>query len=429
MWKEKLEHDGVVFPSPWKKTGIPLKCGRTLIPLNEEGDEIAVRWSKLVEKERPSQGTLRRFSSDFNSIIGRNVDVGTCDFSKFSRLFEKSSKKKSVNVANVDGRLEPTGNPSVGSLTIDRTRRLSGRIHRRLRHEDITLNLSKGARIPPGRWKEIVHDRNANWLAKWKDPISQKTKYVSLAKSSTKSIGRTRDKFDVVERVSRDFDRFVSENSRELSTGLESLESLERREILTCACLIANLGIRIGSTSGAKRGIYGCSTLLKSHLNLEKGRISLNFVGKDAIPYRLEGWSAPRYLYSNLTRLKNENSLKNSPSRQLFPHIRPSQVNSYLTSFHPEMTAKVIRTLLANRVFKRSLESSGNPKKVYRESLEKVAMFCNHLKSSRDLHDKLAINTALSHYLDPRLTTSFAKKFKISVGDLVPKHLLYHFSR
>jgi DNA topoisomerase-1 len=47
---------------------------------------------------------------------------------------------------------------------------LHGRIKLRIRPEDVTINCSACYKVKAptkGRWKEIVHDQNAFWLAKY----------------------------------------------------------------------------------------------------------------------------------------------------------------------------------------------------------------------------------------------------------------------
>lgn len=55
--------------------------------------------------------------------------------------------------------------------------------------EDITLNMSKKARVPicplPGRnWGEIVNKKDCAWLASWVENCTENKKYVGLSGSS-----------------------------------------------------------------------------------------------------------------------------------------------------------------------------------------------------------------------------------------------------
>lgn len=54
--------------------------------------------------------------------------------------------------------------------------------------EQVTLNLSKDAKVPPAppghKWAKIVHDQTATWLATWKENVNGTIKYVFLAQSS-----------------------------------------------------------------------------------------------------------------------------------------------------------------------------------------------------------------------------------------------------
>jgi hypothetical protein len=60
---------------------------------------------------------------------------------------------------------------------------------KRVRPEDITLNLGKGAPIPkpnvPGNWGKIQHDSTVTWLANWVENVNNNHKYVFLAPGSS----------------------------------------------------------------------------------------------------------------------------------------------------------------------------------------------------------------------------------------------------
>jgi DNA topoisomerase-1 len=63
-----------------------------------------------------------------------------------------------------------------------------GRLKKRIMPEDITINCSKGAKVPtppPGhKWQGIVHDNTVTWLASWVENVQNFNKYIMLNPSS-----------------------------------------------------------------------------------------------------------------------------------------------------------------------------------------------------------------------------------------------------
>ena len=55
----------------------------------------------------------------------------------------------------------------------------------RVRPEQITINIGKGAKVPAAphghKWKDVVHDDKVTWLATWKENINGAVKSVFLA--------------------------------------------------------------------------------------------------------------------------------------------------------------------------------------------------------------------------------------------------------
>lgn len=92
-----------------------------------------------------------------------------------------------------------------------------GKIKHRLYPEDITLNLSKDAIIPEpaivsnnilenmknNKWGKIIHDRHVEWLASWKDDITNKTKYVWLGAQSDLKAKSDIHKFDLARKLKK----------------------------------------------------------------------------------------------------------------------------------------------------------------------------------------------------------------------------------
>lgn len=61
-------------------------------------------------------------------------------------------------------------------------------VQKRVRPEDVTINISDGVPIPkpnvPGKWKDVQHDNTVTWLATWTENVNGNHKYVFLAAGS-----------------------------------------------------------------------------------------------------------------------------------------------------------------------------------------------------------------------------------------------------
>ena len=134
------------------------------------------------------------------------------------RIKEAKDKLEEPYVyALVDGRKEKLGNFRAEPPSLFRGRGehpKKGTLKKRLRPEDIILNIAKDAPIPkpnvPGNWKgvsrqshnqvahiaQIQHDNTVTWLAHWKENVNNQAKYVFLAASSSWKGQSDRSKFE-----------------------------------------------------------------------------------------------------------------------------------------------------------------------------------------------------------------------------------------
>jgi DNA topoisomerase-1 len=314
----------------------------------------------------------------------------------------------------------------------------TGRVRRRMYPEDVTLNLSPGARIPPSpipghSWGRVVHNRRARWIAKWQDTVTGKQNYVHLSVQSD-----AMEKFDVVRRLSEVFQDIVAKNLKTLRTHRR--ESV--RQHAACVAIMCDLGIRVGKEGSTK--IYGAATLLKEHVSLVTTAVTaagggdggpdtfrISFVGKDGVPYIREDWRPPeelaQYLRNNITytNTNNTNNTNNTTNttitpllsrqtlkkkRRLMSLVTPKSVNAYLSTLGKGLTSKVIRTIRANQEFLSALRMLSSPPEVddkiidkkdkknkknkkkdkvmialspkqrFKLALEHAAEFCNHKK-------------------------------------------------
>lgn len=416
MFLRQLEHGGPEFPAftPRQKT---LKCaGKPDVRLGPEAEEIAVSWARFCKRAKMPPGEMKRawrnFAEDFAALLSRDArDVRRCDFQALLRAHapasgsrreldpQKMKKSSEGLVVIVDGRRVQADNPHVTPAGVfsgrGKDNELLGRVRRRIRAEDVTLNISRGAPVPPvprghGRvWGGVVHEQRADWIAKWKDPVTGKFRYVRLAPEEKAE--RVRKKFDLARGIRKKFAGIIKRNARNLA----SLDA-RTRQLATCVALICELGIRIGR-GGSKR-VFGAATLQVRHL---VGGKTLSFVGKDGVPY--EGRITNARVIKNLSALARGKAAK----ARLFDIISPRAVNEYLSELDPRLTAKVIRTIRANEEFEAAVRAGrGAAEARLRSAIEHVAAFCNHRTGPG--FERLSARTSLAHYLDPRTVFAWA---------------------
>ena len=78
---------------------------------------------------------------------------------------------------------------------------LRGRWKEGPREEEVELNLSPDAPRPVGNWKMIVWHPEAMWIARWRDKLSDRFKYVWFSESSVLKQRKDIEKFDKAEEL------------------------------------------------------------------------------------------------------------------------------------------------------------------------------------------------------------------------------------
>ncbi|XP_033139630.1 DNA topoisomerase 1 beta-like isoform X3 [Brassica rapa] len=243
-----LVHNGVLFPPPYKCHGVKILYQGKPVDLTPEQEEVATMFAKMRETEYYNKPLFREnFWNDWRELLGkdhviRNLD--DCDFSPIYEWYmqdieirkqmnaeekrilkeEKLKQGEKYMWAVLDGVKEKAVNFRVEPPGLFRARGdhpKMGKLKKRIRPCDITINIGKDAPIPecptPGersffifcvscgrrhirccffcdvilrmlflfRWKEIKHDTTVTWLAFWNDPINPKVfNYAFLAASS-----------------------------------------------------------------------------------------------------------------------------------------------------------------------------------------------------------------------------------------------------
>jgi len=423
-----LEHNGVLFPTPYEAHNIPLKYNNKNVSLNEIQEESAMLYAKYINSEYIENKTFNRnFWNDWKKILGKDHEIQNleeCDFTEYySKLLEEKTLQKNIIIntesntedeieienalsrvnygvtdkeeekykkAIIDGKIQPVGNyrmepPGIFLGRGDNPK--LGKIKQRIMPEDVTLNIGKEAKIPKTleghTWGKIIHDRHVEWLCSWKDTITGKTKYLWLGQHSDFKALNDREKFDLARKLKRKIDFIREENEKNLLST-----DIKLRQISTAFYFIDNFALRVGNEkSSDDTDTVGVTSLRIEHVELlENNMIALDFLGKDSVRYynKLE---VSETVYKNIKEF-TENKNKND---DLFDFINSNDINKYLQQFMKNLTAKVFRTYNASYLFYKELkkisrkyEKSSDQNLLLDEFTKanaKVAQLCNHQKN------------------------------------------------
>lgn len=407
MVLKQLIHNGVLVPR-YEPKGFHILVKGKVVRLTPEQEEMAVSWVKKLGTDYAKDRVfVKNFFKDFCKSLDLREKLSPRDFD-FSEIQEyvererlkkqnlsKEEKKKlaqqrkAIREANkekygyaiVDGVRTEIGNYVVepSSIFMGRGRHpLRGRWKPGAKEKDVILNLSPDAPIPEGNWKEIVWRPNEMWIAKWKDKLQGKMKYVWLADHSyikqamdIRKFNKARELEDQIERV------------REHIWGNLDSSDAFRRKVATVCYLIDVLKLRVGDEKNKDEAdTVGAITLRPKHVKIgPEGLTTFNFLGKDSVRWRKEV-KLPQIVIDNLKEFISE------AQSCIFKGVRSKNVTSFLSEVMPGLTAKVFRTYHASKVVKDFLEKiplrRDDPKYVKKSTATianlQAAIVCNHKK-------------------------------------------------
>jgi DNA topoisomerase-1 len=211
--------------------------------------------------------------------------------------------------------------------------------------EDIILNLSPDAPRPPGRWKEIIWEPNRMYIAKWRDKLTGKIKYVWFSDSTFLKQRREYKKFRKAEKL----DGLIQKIEEHIIKNLEVRDE-ERRKIATVSWLILALNMRVGDEKDpGEADTVGAITLRPEHIKIDGDTLHFDFLGKDAVRWE-KSIKAPQ------TVIKNIEHYSKTCRECLFEGINSRKVSRFLSEKMKGLTAKVFRTWRITNAVKEYLE-------------------------------------------------------------------------
>ena len=520
-WKT-FKHNGVLFPEPYKPHKIPIIYNGEKIVLDPISEEYASIYAKFTGTDYIKNKSFNKnFFNDWKVYLKKGgfskiTDLEKCNFNliynyltklKEKRLDiskeekqkikkQKDEAEKKYKIAIVDGKEQMVGNFRMEPPGIFMGRGchpLAGKIKTRILPEDITLNIDNKSKIPElpsfykdRKWGKIIHDNTLEWLASWKDTITNKIKYVWLGNKSDFKAKSDLAKFETARKLGAKINAIRKLNMNNFIDN----NSNEKTKQLACALyLIDNLALRVGNEKGEDEAdTVGVCSLRVEHVELlDDNFIGLDFLGKDSIRYQNKV-KVHEYVYKALSSfIKGKKK-----DEDIFDEINTNLLNKYLKDMMKNLTAKVFRTYNASNVFQNEIniinDKFDNIKDkenqlnilldLYNRANLKVATLCNHQKnvsksfnesienfnskikelneqkkelskkkSSKEKIDKLnskikdikgkkdlkielknvSLTTSKTNYIDPRITIAFLKRHNIPMEKIFSQTLIDKF--
>lgn len=421
-----LEHNGVLFPPPYEAlpSHVKLYYEGNPVDLPLEAEEVAGFFAHLLETPHAQNPVFQKnFFEDFKHVLNdaggtqNGIEIESFDRMDFSAMHdyfvqlkeEKKSmtamQKKEIRLerekfeekykfCELDGRREQVGNFKVEPPDLFRGRGAhpkTGKLKRRIRPEDIVLNLGEGAPIPPPppghQWGEIRHDNTVQWLAMWRENIFGSFKYVRLAANSSLKGQSDFKKFEKARELKNHIDRI----RKEYRNNFKSKLMVERQKAVA-VYLIDVFALRAGGEKSEEEAdTVGCCSLRYEHITLKPpNTVIFDFLGKDSIRFYQEVQVDPK-VFKNLALFKKP---PKQPGHQLFDRLDPSLLNKFLQNYMTGLTAKVFRTYNASKTMQEQLDLIPNEGSVaekllkYNAANRTVAILCNHQRTVTAGHAK-----------------------------------------
>jgi DNA topoisomerase-1 len=374
---EQLHHNGVLVPPRYEGQGLTVKVRGEAVRLNDEQEERAMAWAKKIGTPYVEDPVFAdNFHADLSEMLGVKVLPGDADYSQIHGLVLKerewranlsreerkalAAERKAVREENkerygwatVDGVRMEIGNYTVepSSIFMGRGKHpMRGKWKEGPRHEDVELNLSPDAPIPEGSWKAIVWEPETMWIARWRDKLSGKMKYVWPSDSSHLKQAKDIEKFD----KALELRETLPEIKRHIAESLIA-EDIRRRKTATVTFLIDHCKFRVGDEKDEEEEAetIGASTLKPEHLKFNgDGTVTFDFLGKDSVRHLL-CVQVPEQVVQNLKEFSAE------PDDALFNGVDSKRVSDFLDEVKTGLSAKVFRTHYATTAVEGKLNAT-----------------------------------------------------------------------
>jgi len=373
---DSMHHNGVMVPPRYESQGLSVNIKGEPYQLKPEEEERIVAWAKKIGTPYVEDPVFaENFHDDLSELMGIKALPGDIDYTPIYELvvtererkknLDKEEKKRlreerkvireenkeKYGWATIDGERCELGNYMVEPSSIFMGRGehpFRGKWKEGPRHKDIELNLSPDAEAPPGDWKEVIWDPESIWIARWRDKLSGKIKYVWPHDSSPIKQKKEIEKFNKAIELKENLPKvqqFIQEN---LTNG-----ELRRRKTATVCYLIDNLKFRVGDEKDEdeEADTVGASSLRAEHICINDDKtVTFDFLGKDSVRLLLTAELDAKVI-ENLKEF-----MEKSDGNTLFDEVNSSVVSEFLDEVMQGITAKVFRTCYATDAVESKLE-------------------------------------------------------------------------
>jgi len=468
-----LEHKGPVLAPEYVRLPKHIKFyydGKAM-ELSESAEEVAGFYARMLDHEYTSMDQFNKnffkdwrkeMTSDEQKII---TDLKKCDFRRLAEYFKEETEKRKAMTKEekqalkaeqdaitaeygfcvVDGHKQKIANFRVEPPGLFRGRGQHpkmGKLKKRIRAEDIIINIGKKATVPKpptGRWKEVRHDNTVSWLASWTENIMGNVKYVMLNPSSKAKSMKDFQKYE----KARELKKYVDKIRKNYTEDFSSREMAIRQRAVALY-FIDRLALRAGNEKDEEQAdTVGCCSLRLEHIKLsvesvdedsmnssqqsvndnnnsingdsplkkvksessdnhntdqnassptrnKRYMVEFDFLGKDSIRYQNKV-QVEKKVYKNISLFMEGKS----PQDDLFDRLTTTSLNKYLNECMDGLTAKVFRTYNASKTLQDELDKRTDYKMTIEEKMlaynranRAVAVLCNHQRAPPKTHDK-----------------------------------------
>lgn len=382
--------------------------------LNSAQEEMAYQWAKKKDTPYVQDKVFQKnFTTDFLKALGpkyKDANYSDIDFSEAYKLVDKEkdaremvTKEEKKKIALQRKQLREELKAKYGKAIMDGKEvevanylaeppgifigrgdhPLRGRWKPRVSAKDVTLNLGKEAKAPPGDWGKIVHEQDSMWLACWTDFLTGKIKYVWLADTAGLKQERDKAKYEKAVKLAKEIDKVKEKIVKDMTSKDPRLA-----RIATACYLIFRTAMRVGDEKDPDEAdTVGATTLRKEHVKISQDGIEFDFLGKDSVRWqdKIPAIGQDKQFQENLKRLLENKK----PTDEIFDGITSRHVNAYYSSIVKGLTAKVFRTFLGTTVVKDYLKqhddikSKSDNEKMYHAKMANLeaAKMLNHKRT------------------------------------------------
>lgn len=406
---ESMHHNGVMVPPVYEPRGYSVKIKGELRALKPREEERIVAWAKKIGTPYVDDSVFKKnFHNDLSKLMGEKIRHGDIDYSEIysdvvaEREFKKAlprdekkrlaaerkvvreANKEKYGYATIDGDRCELANYMVepSSIFMGRGQHpFRGKWKEGPRHSDVILNHSPNIAPPPGDWLRVDWDPDSIWVAKWKDKLTEKMKYVWPHDSSPVKQKTEIAKFNKAIELRKNLGKI----RKHIKANLVD-ETVKRRKTATVCYLINDLKFRVGDEKdeAEEADTVGASSLRAEHICInDDGSVTFDFLGKDSIRLVLTA-ELDDQVTANLQEFMDA-----SEGGPLFSEVNSSVVSEFLDEVMEGISAKVFRTCHATEAVQSKLKSMKIPDDApdyYKKHVATIAnleaaMTCNHKRA------------------------------------------------